>query len=384
MKQLLFSLLLCFPLLISAQTDEKYLTGAVPEENGKVVFSRDITVPSLSQNQSYDNLLTWAKSRFNDENSRVVYENKEKGEIAALGEEYLVFSNSALSLDRSLMSYRMIIKCDGHTSHLSVQGIRYEYNVSYKREPERYTAEEWISDKKALSKGKLIRQNSKFRTSTIDYMTNLLNEAESSLGKQTINQSVIIQKSIEEPHPSAVENTTQQSDFPSSLEGYKSVSPAKIPGNIIKMLSEDWMLITAGNHASFNMMTASWGGLGHLLGKPVAFCFINPARYTYQFMEKNNTFTLSFYTEAHRSTLEYCGSTSGKDTDKVKSSGLTPLTTPEGSKAFSEAWMIIECRKLISQPLSTEVINDKKIREEWLGKQMHKMYVGEIINVWIK
>jgi flavin reductase (DIM6/NTAB) family NADH-FMN oxidoreductase RutF len=101
-------------------------------------------------------------------------------------------------------------------------------------------------------------------------------------------------------------------------------------------------------------------------------------------MEKHDTFTLSFYTEAYRAALQYCGSTSGRDTDKVKGSGLTPITTPEGSKAFSEAWMIIECRKLISQPLSTEVVNDEKIRGEWLGKQMHKMYIGEISNVWIK
>jgi flavin reductase (DIM6/NTAB) family NADH-FMN oxidoreductase RutF len=101
-------------------------------------------------------------------------------------------------------------------------------------------------------------------------------------------------------------------------------------------------------------------------------------------MEKNDTYTLSFYTEAYREALQYCGSVSGKDTDKVKGSGLTPLTTPEGNKAFGEAWMIIECKKLIAQPLSTEVVKDEKIRNEWSGKPMHTMYIGEISNVWIK
>lgn len=383
MKHLLL-LILLFPVLTFAQTDEKYLTGAVPEENGKVVFSKRITVSSLSQDQLYDILLNWAHGRFNNNDSRVVYENKEKGEIAVLGEDYLVFQDNALSLDRSLMSYQMIIRCSEHICDLSLQNIRYEYNVSHKREPDRYTAEEWISDKNALNKGKLIRLNSKFRIATIDYVTNLFDEAESVLGKSVSNQLVISEKITAPTTLSANENIISQPESSSSMEGYKHISPDKIPGNIIKMVSEDWMLITVGDDNSFNMMTASWGGLGQVLGKPTAFCFINPARYTYQLMEKNDTFTLSFYSEAYREALQYCGSTSGKDTDKVKGSGLTPITTPEGSKAFSEAWMIIECRKLISQPLSTEVINNEEVRKEWLGKQMNKMYIGEIINVWIK
>ncbi|MBP6069743.1 MAG: flavin reductase [Bacteroides sp.] len=150
------------------------------------------------------------------------------------------------------------------------------------------------------------------------------------------------------------------------------------------MLSEDWMLITAGNNSQFNMMTASWGGLGFLYEKPVTYCFINPTRYTYQLMEKNDTYTLSFYTEAYRNALQYCGSNSGKDTDKVKGAGLTPITTPLGSKAFSEAWLIIECRKLVSQSLTPEAINNNELQQKWMGKQLHKMYIGEIINVWVK
>jgi flavin reductase (DIM6/NTAB) family NADH-FMN oxidoreductase RutF len=168
------------------------------------------------------------------------------------------------------------------------------------------------------------------------------------------------------------------------MSGYKKIAPDKIPGNIVKMLSEDWMLITAGDKDKFNMMTASWGGLGFLYEKPVAFCFINPTRYTYQLMENKDTYTLTFYTEAYRDALKYCGSKSGKDTDKVKGSGLTPITTPSGSKAFSQAWLIIECRKMVAQSLQAESISDKSLKENWTGKQMHKMYIGEIINVWVK
>ena len=144
------------------------------------------------------------------------------------------------------------------------------------------------------------------------------------------------------------------------------------------------MLITAGNDAQYNMMTASWGGLGHMYNKPVAFCFINPTRYTYQLMENNDTYTLSFYTETYRDILNYCGTNSGRDKDKVKEAGLTPITTPSGSKAFSEAWMIIECRKMISQTINIDGISDPELRKQWAGKAMHKMFIGEILNVWVK
>ena len=73
-----------------------------------------------------------------------------------------------------------------------------------------------------------------------------------------------------------------------------------------------------------------------------------------------------------------------KDADKVKESGLTPITTPSGSKAFSEAWMIIECRKMISQSITPEAIFDEQLKEKWAGKQLHKVYIGEIVNVWVK
>lgn len=168
------------------------------------------------------------------------------------------------------------------------------------------------------------------------------------------------------------------------LAGYKRITPAEIPGNIIQMLTNDWMLITAGNKQEFNMMTAGWGGMGCMFGKPVAFCFIIPTRHTFQLMEKNDTYTLTFYPEANREALKICGSKSGKDTDKVKETGLTPITTPEGSQAFSEARLIIECRKLVSQPLQQDAITDQKLKEEWNGKQLHEMFIGEIINVWIK
>jgi flavin reductase (DIM6/NTAB) family NADH-FMN oxidoreductase RutF len=168
------------------------------------------------------------------------------------------------------------------------------------------------------------------------------------------------------------------------LEGYRKIAPDKIPGNVMKMISQDWMLITAGNREKFNMMTASWGGFGILYNKPVAICFINPARYTYSIIEGSDTFTLTFYTEAYRDALQYCGTKSGRDEDKVKGAGLTPMETQNGAMAFSQAWMVVECRKMLSQSLSPDAIADPAERAKRAAQPMHKMYIGEILNVWVK
>lgn len=414
------------PVLLYGQTPEKYLVGGVPEIDGKVVFSRSYDLTGASQDAIYDRVHSWAEERMkeNKNNSRVVYADKAKGSIAATGEEYLLFSSSSLSLDRAIISYQLTINCQPGKCLIEIEKIRYQY-----QEKERYTAEEHISDKVALNKNKtdIYRGYKKFRIKTIDFTDEMFDSAAAAFGIQKVE--TIVAPTVQPLVPLQSANTVSTtpaatvapalvstpvvatapetvttpvvsvqpdvSNIPSltatpavsasaNLDGYKQIAPDKIPGNIIKMLGNDWMLITAGNDQQFNMMTASWGGLGRLYEKPVAICFINPTRYTYQLMEKNDTYTLTFYTEAYREALQYCGSNSGKNQDKVRGSGLTPVTTPEGSKAFSEAWLIIECRKLVSQSLTPESVSNEQIREEWIGKQLHKMFIGEIINVWVK
>ena len=387
--------LFCLPVVMQAQEDEKvdltnYLAGAVPEKEGKVVFSEEYDLPGMSKEQVFDKMHAWMQKRLlkNKNASRVVYSDKEKGMIAGIGEEYIVFKSSALSLDRTLVNYQLTATCLPGKCLLDIEKIRYTY-----QEKEKYTAEEWITDKYALNKDKtkLVRGLSKFRMKTIDFVNELFEHAQKAMGAapaaQAASAATVAVSATTRPDVSSIPAITANQEVSNSvanLAGYKQIAPNKIPGNIVKMLSQDWMLITAGSNDKSNMMTASWGGLGVLYDKPVTFCFINPTRYTYQLIETNDTYTLTFYTEAYREALNYCGSHSGKDGDKVKGAGLTPITTPTGSKAFSEAWLIIECRKLVSQSLTPEAVSDKKIKEQWAGKQMHKMYIGEIINVWVK
>ena len=153
--------------------------------------------------------------------------------------------------------------------------------------------------------------------------------------------------------------------------------------NFFEAIGKEWMLVTSGSKEKFNTMTASWGGIGFLWNKAVAFIFIRPERYTYEFIEKNDMLTLSFLGSGNRSIYNICGSKSGRDTDKIKESGLLPLTTPDGNVTFEQARLTLECRKLYGQLLSPEHFIDKSLPDKWYGAQgnFHKVYVVEILKV---
>ena len=117
----------------------------------------------------------------------------------------------------------------------------------------------------------------------------------------------------------------------------KKIAPKDIDKNVIKLIGQDWMLVTAGDQEKFNMMTASWGSMGYLWNKPVVMVFVRPQRYTFEFTEKKDEFTLSFFDEKYRHALNVCGSVSGRDVNKVQESGLTPYFTEAGNPSCSHA-----------------------------------------------
>jgi len=164
---------------------------------------------------------------------------------------------------------------------------------------------------------------------------------------------------------------------------FNEIKPNKMPGNIFEMVGREWMLVTAGNPDDFNTMTASWGGAGILWSKPVAFSFIRPQRYTYQFMQKYGYYTLSFFDENYRDALNLCGSRSGRDTDKVKATGLTPVYSGD-AVYFDEAKLVLICRKLYAQDLNLDSFTDKEIAGTYSGNDLHRAYIGEIEKILLK
>lgn len=398
-KYVLFTLLLTLVCTITnGQVNERYLARAVPEEDGKVVFSKTIGLTNgISDNTLFDQVSEWANKQYDTENNRVLLVNKENKEIACKGESDLVFKSSFLVLDKAVMSYQLILDIENAKCDISVRNIRYKYVE------DNFAAESSITDKEALNGKKLNRYYGKFRTHTIDSINAIFKSLEAHLialntpavqAAPTVVQTVVTSSAspaapaattpaVAVAAAPAVETQPTVTVAATSMPGFKAVSADKIPGNYIKLLSNA-TLISSGKGDNQNVMAASWGGIGTIWEKPVAFCFLNPTRYSVTTMDSGDTYTISFYTEAYKDAVVYCGSTSGRNTDKIKGSGLTPIHTPSGALAFGEAWMILECRKLLSQPIQGDAITDKSIAEQWSKDGYHKMYVGEILNVWIK
>lgn len=178
-------------------------------------------------------------------------------------------------------------------------------------------------------------------------------------------------------------STDKDLSFNEISADFKIIKPNLIPDNAIQLIGNDWMLITAGNKENFNTMTASWGSMGMFWNKPVVFIFIRPQRYTFEFVEREEYFTCSFFDGEYREKLNFCGTYSGKDYDKAKEASLTPVSVFK-SVAFKEARLIIECRKIYSQDIDPNNIADKLFLKHYPDKDYHRMYIGEITSAWVK
>lgn len=166
---------------------------------------------------------------------------------------------------------------------------------------------------------------------------------------------------------------------------FKEIEVSSISENVFTLIGKEWMLITAGTQAAHNTMTASWGGLGFLWHKPVAIAFIRPQRYTKEFVEQRERFTLSFFgLQAQRKALGLLGSKSGRDGDKIAQAGLTP-TQLDGEPTFAEARLVLVCKKLYQQDQTEGSFLDSSIVEEhYANKDFHTMYIAEIEKVYIQ
>lgn len=166
-----------------------------------------------------------------------------------------------------------------------------------------------------------------------------------------------------------------------------AISIKDLNESFIEVIGKEWMLVTAGDREHFNTMTASWGGIGFLWNKPVVFVFIRPERYTFEFIEKNEYFTLSFLGEENKAIHKICGSKSGREVDKVKETGLTPIVTEKGNILFKQGRLSLECRKLYTTKLKEREFLDPTVYKQWYGGghgELHHVYVAEITSAWVK
>ena len=166
--------------------------------------------------------------------------------------------------------------------------------------------------------------------------------------------------------------------------GFREIEIKDLSFNPFTKIGSEWMLVTAGNEEQHNTMTAAWGGVGFLWRKNVATAYIRPQRYTKQFVDDQERFTLSFYNEAYKKALSLLGTKSGRDCDKEKEAGLTPFYV-DGTTAFQEAEMIFVCRKLYHQELKEECFDEEETEKDCYPlKDYHVMYIAEIEKVLVR
>lgn len=169
------------------------------------------------------------------------------------------------------------------------------------------------------------------------------------------------------------------------MSQWKTITPEELTQNPFSLIGKDWGLVTAGSTEKVNTMTISWGGVGIMWGKPVAYIFIRPQRYTKQFIDQEHTLSLSFYDESYREMLSYMGSKSGKDVDKIKEQNLTVSFNEDGAPYFEEANTVLCLKKLYKQDMEKDCFFDQAMTSQfYAANDYHTMYVCEITKVLVK
>lgn len=164
----------------------------------------------------------------------------------------------------------------------------------------------------------------------------------------------------------------------------KQIQPEDLNINVFDMIGNQWMLITAEKNGVVNTMTASWGGMGILWNRKVAYIFIRPQRYTKEFVDESDTLSLTFFDESYKNKLKYLGTVSGKEENKIEKAELH-VVHEETTPYFVEANLTFICKKLYHQELKEEFFIDKKLNElTYPLKDYHTMYVVEIEKILIK
>ena len=146
------------------------------------------------------------------------------------------------------------------------------------------------------------------------------------------------------------------------------------------LFNKGWALVTAGNMDRFNTMTISWGSLGTLWNRPVATVYVKPIRYTHDFLDSNEYFTVSFFDSEYRDDLAVLGTLSGKDGDKVAKTQLTAVAVGD-AVSFKEAKLTLLCRKIYRQDMDKSFMPDFAVEKYYTDEAEHTMYVGEVVEI---
>ena len=164
----------------------------------------------------------------------------------------------------------------------------------------------------------------------------------------------------------------------------QKITPYEITKNPFTLIGKQWAMITTCQGEKINTMTASWGGVGIMWGKPAAFLFIRPQRFTRELMDGSEKFSVCFLPESQRQAMTYCGKASGRNEDKLAACELTAGRL-ESVPVLDQSELALICKKLYRQRLDPACLLEKEIDATWYPNQDHHyMYIAEIETAYIK
>jgi len=164
----------------------------------------------------------------------------------------------------------------------------------------------------------------------------------------------------------------------------QEISIQSFTSDSFDLWDKTWLLLTSGDFSmgKFNSMVVAWGGFGIMWNKPMAMVVVRPTRHTFSFINAFNTFSLCVFPEYYRDAMNLLGTKSGRDGDKIKDSGLTPIASSAiASPVFNEAELMLECRKMYWDDLDPQHFLDPKIEKNYAKKDYHRMYFGEVLRI---
>lgn len=165
----------------------------------------------------------------------------------------------------------------------------------------------------------------------------------------------------------------------------KPVDVKTLSAEVFRVFGENNALLTAGDKTACNTMTIGWCGFGRLWNLPACTVYVRPERYTYQFMEAHDYFTVCILPKEKRQVMAVCGTKSGRDIDKIKMCDLTLRYGTGDAPFFDEAEMVVVCRKLYVQDMKPEhVVDHKAIDNFYEDAGWHRMYVGQVVEAYQK
>ena len=166
----------------------------------------------------------------------------------------------------------------------------------------------------------------------------------------------------------------------------KEIKITEVRENLVQLISKDWMLVTAGTIDNYNMMTASWGFMGHMWGHDTAGAVVRQERYTKEFIDRTGRFTLSFFPHEMTKALQVMGQHSGRDMDKMHYAPLRAEELPTGQVTFCGARLVVECEVVYHDPFDPSKFSNPDLLARWYAPGtggMHERYYGKITRVWV-